>query len=193
MVLEKFSGTDPDQVAEEFIHLIECKTNFAHETETEVADLGHAFYLFRKKVLLSSFLRGPVAEWYGRTILGAMTWKEVRTLFITRLPDGKSKFRHRMEVEHYIRVDREEIRNFLHRINKTVDKSWLDDVVGVAEAVRDAKPTAQARQRRQRYIDYTLKGLRPRYLQGKAQEYLMEHLNAIWNHFLTHQINKDFF
>ena len=46
-------------------------------------------------------------------------------------------------------------------------------------------------QRRQRYIDYTLKGLRPRYLQRTAQEHLMEHPNATWNDFSTHLINKD--
>ena len=96
-----------------------------------------------------------------------------------------------MEVEHCIRADGEEIRNFLHRIKKTVDKSWPNDMVGIAPGDQNAERTAQARQRRQRYIDYTLKGLRPRYLQRKAQEYLMEHPNATWNDFLTHLINKD--
>ena len=96
-----------------------------------------------------------------------------------------------MEVEHCIRADGEEIRNFLHRIKKTVDKGWPDDMVGIAPGEQNAERTAQARQRRQRYIDYTLKGLRPRYLQRKAQEYLMEHPNATWNDFSTHLINKD--
>ena len=120
-----------------------------------------------------------------------MTWNEVRTLFITRFSDGRNKFRHRMEVEHCIRADGEEIRNFLHRIKKTVDKGWPDDMAGVLAADQPAERTAQARQRRQRYIDYTLKGLRPQYLQRKAQEYLMEHPNATWNDFSTHLINKD--
>ena len=64
-------------------------------------------------------------------------------------------------------------------------------MVGIAPDDQDAERTAQARQRRQRYIDYTLKGLRPRYLQRKAQEYLMEHPNATWNDFSTHLFNKD--
>ena len=64
-------------------------------------------------------------------------------------------------------------------------------MAGVLAADQAAERTAQARQRRQRYIDYTLKGLRPRYLQRKAQEYLMEHPNATWNDFSTHLINKD--
>ena len=188
---DKFSGTDPDQDAEAFIRLIECKINFALGTEPDEADAEHVTYLFRKKALFSSLLRGPAAEWYGSTIQDAMTWNEVRTLFITRFSDGRNKFRHRMEVEHCIRADGEEIRNFLHRIKKTVDKGWPDDMAGVLAADQPADRTAQARQRRQRYIDYTLKGLRPRYLQRKAQEYLMEHPNATWNDFSTHLINKD--
>ena len=191
MALDNFSGTDPDQDAEAFIRLIECKINFALGTEPEVADLEHVIYLFRKKALFSSLLRGPAAEWYGSTIQDAMTWDEVRTLFITRFSDGRNKFRHRMEVEHCIRADGEEIRNFLHRIKKTVDKGWPDDMVGITPGDQNAERTAQARQRRQRCIDYTLKGLRPRYLQRKAQEYLMEHPNATWNNFSSHLINKD--
>ena len=64
-------------------------------------------------------------------------------------------------------------------------------MVGIAMADQNAERTAQARQRRQRYIDYTLKGPRQRYLQRKAQEYLMEHRNATWYDFSTHLINKD--
>ena len=62
---------------------------------------------------------------------------------------------------------------------------------GIVEADRAAERQAQGRQRRQRYIDYTLRGLRPRYLQRKAQEYLMEHPNATWKDFSTRIIQKD--
>ena len=64
-------------------------------------------------------------------------------------------------------------------------------MTGVIAAEQAAERTAQARQRRHGNIDYTLKGLRHRYLQRKAQEYLMEHPNATWNNFSTHLINKD--
>ena len=113
LALEKFSGTDPDQDAEAFIRLIECKINLALGTKPE-ADLEHVIYLFRKKALFSPLLRGPAAEWYGSTIQDAMTWNEVRLLYITRFSDGRNKLRHRMEVEHCIRTDGEEIRNFFH-------------------------------------------------------------------------------
>ena len=166
MALDKISGTDPDQDAEAFIRLIECKNIFALGTEPDASDDEHVIYLFRKKALFSSLLRGPAAEWYTSTITDAMIWNNVRILFITRFSDvKKNKFRHKMEVEHCIRADGEEIRNFLHRIKKTVDKGWPDDMVGIALGDQNAERTAQARQRRQRYIDYTLKGLRPRYLQ----------------------------
>ena len=96
-----------------------------------------------------------------------------------------------MEIEHCIRADGEKLRNFLHRIKKTVDKGWPDDKVGITLGDQNAERTAQARQRRQRFFDYTLKGLRHRYLQRKAQEYLIEHPNATWNNFSTHLTNKD--
>ena len=61
LVIDIFSGTDPDQDAESFSQLIERKTNFA---------LGDAFgdgaeltnYTFRKKALFSFSLRGPAAD-----------------------------------------------------------------------------------------------------------------------------------
>ena len=168
LALDKFSGTDPDQDAEAFIRLRECKIIFALGTEPDAADDEHVIYLFRKKALFSSLLRAAATEWYGSTITDAMTWNDVRTLFITRFSDGTNKFRHRMEVEYCIRADGEEIRNFFHGIKKTVDKGWPDDMVGIAPADQNAERTAQARQRRQRYIDYTLKGLRPQYLQRKV-------------------------
>ena len=96
-----------------------------------------------------------------------------------------------MEVEHCIRADGEEIRHFFRRMKKTVDNGWPDDMVGNAPGDQNTERSAQTRQRRQRYNDYTLKGLRPRYLQRKAQEFLMEHPNATWNDFSTHLIKKD--
>ena len=171
LAIDKFSGTDPDQDAESFIQLIERKINFAlGDAPGEAAELAN--YTFRKKALFSSLLRGPAAEWHESNITNATTWGNVRTNFVTRFSDGRNKNRYRMKVEHCIRGDGEEIRNFLHRIKRTVDKGWPDDMEGIAPADHGTERAAQGRQRRQRYIDYSLKGLRPRYLQRKAQEYL---------------------
>ena len=64
-----------------------------------------------------------------------------------------------MEVEQCTRGDGKEIRNFLHRFKITVDKGWPDDMEGIAPAEHGVERTAQAGQRRKRYIDYSMKGL----------------------------------
>ena len=96
-----------------------------------------------------------------------------------------------MEVEHCIRVDGEEIRNFLHRIKRTVDKGWPDKFEAIDSADHGAERISQGQKRRQRYIDYSIKGLRPRYLQSKAEEYLIENPNATWNDYPTRTIQRD--
>ena len=190
LALDKFSGSDPDQNAESFIQLIELKINFAPGDAPANPD-ALANYTFRKKALFSSLLRGPAAEWYESNVEAATPWNDIRTGFVVRFSDGRNKFRHRMEVEHCVRRDGEEIRNFLHRIKRTVDKGWPDGMTGVARPEQAAERVAQARQRKQRYIDYSLRGLRPNYLRRKAQDYLMDHPNATWNDFSNHIIQKD--
>ena len=189
LAIDKFSGTDLDQDAESFIQLIERKITFA--LEDAPADAGELEnYTFRRKALFSSLLQGPPAEWYESNITNATSCENVRTNIITRFSDGQNKFPYRMEVEHCIRGDGEDIRNFLHRIKRTVDKGWPDDLNGIEAAHHAAERAAQGRQRRQKYIDYSLKGLRPRYLQRKAQDYLMENQNATWNDFSTRIIQR---
>ena len=190
LAIDKISGTDPDQDTEAFFQLKERKINFApDDAPADAGDLVN--YTFRKKALFSSLLRGPAAEWYESNITNATTWENLRLDFITRFSDGRNKFRHRMELEHCIRGDGEEIRNFLHRIKRTVDKGWPKDLKGIEAAHHNAELDAQGRQRRQRYIDYSLKGLRPRYIKRKAQEYLMENPNATWNDFSTRIYQRD--
>ena len=96
-----------------------------------------------------------------------------------------------MEVEHCIRGDGKQIRNFLHRSKRTVDEGLTDDLNGIEAAHHAAECEAHGRQRKQRYIDYSLKRLRLRNLQPKAQEYLMENPNAMWNEFSTRIIQRD--
>ena len=146
---------------------MERKINFAlGDAPANPDDL--VSYTFRKKALFSSLLRGPAAQWYENNIENATIWADTREQSITRFSDGRYKFRHRMEVENCVRGDGEEIRNFLHRIKKYVDKRWPDDMEGIVEADGAAERQAQGGQRRQRYIEHTLRALRPRYLQ-KAQ------------------------
>ena len=53
---------------------------------------------------------------------------------------------------------------------------------GVPNRQQNAERAAQGRQR---YMDYSLRALRPRYLPRKAQDYLMERPNATWNDLCT--------
>ena len=121
LAINKFSGTDPDQDAELFIQLIERKINFAlGDRACRCWSTGKLH--FQEKALFPSLLRGPATEWYESNITKATTWENVRTNFVSRFSDGRNNSRYRMEVEHCIRGDGEEIRNFLHRIKRTVDK-----------------------------------------------------------------------
>ena len=131
LALDKFCGTDLDHDAESFVQLKERKINFALGDAPADPD-GLVSYTFCKKALFSSLLRGPAAEWYENDIENATTWAATREQFITRFSDGRNKVRHRMEVEHCVGRDGEEIRNFLHRIKKIVDKGWPDDMEGIA-------------------------------------------------------------
>ena len=171
-------------------------SNYSNEKSVALGDAPGdagelANYTFRKNALFSSLLRGPAAEWYENNITNATSWENVRTNFITRFSDGRNKFQYCMEVEHCFRRDGEEIRNFLQRIKRTVDKGWPDDMNGIEAAQQNAERAAQGKQRRQRYMDYSLRGLRPRYLQRKAQEYLIERPNATFNDFCDQIIQKD--
>ena len=115
VAIDKLSGTDPEQDAEFFIQLIEKKINFAlGDAPGDAGELAN--YTFWKKALFSSSLPGPAAEWYENNITNANTWENARTNFFTRFLDARNKIRYRMEVEHCIRGDGKEIRNFLHRI-----------------------------------------------------------------------------
>ena len=134
LAIDKFSGSDPDWDAESVIQLIERKINFALGDAGELVN-----YTFSKKAMFSFLLRGPDAVWYESNFTIATTWENVRTNFITRFSDGRNKFRCHMEVEHCIRGDGEEIRNFLNRIKRTVDKGWPDDLNGIEAAHNNAE------------------------------------------------------
>ena len=73
-----------------------------------------------------------------------------------------------------------------------MDKAWPDDLNGVGGPQQVAERAAQAKQRRQRFKDYHLRRLRPRFCQRKAQEYLMERPNDTWNNFRTQINQKEF-
>ena len=73
LFLDKFSGTDPDQDAEQVIQLIERKISFALGQAPAAGHADEPAYIFWKKALFSSLLRGPAAEWYETNVVAATT------------------------------------------------------------------------------------------------------------------------
>ena len=67
LALDKFSGNDPEQDSRSLLTTVENKINFSMGHEPDNDD-ERARYLFRKKALFSSLLRGPAAEWYADNI-----------------------------------------------------------------------------------------------------------------------------
>ena len=90
IALEKFSGLDPSEDAQESFSLIQRKIQFSLGTR-DPADAGlQAAYDTRQKALFGSVLRGPAAQWF-ETLAPALAWNEVRNQFINRFTDAKDK------------------------------------------------------------------------------------------------------
>ena len=94
-------------------------------------------------------------------------WKKMN--FITSFSDGQENFRHRLEVE----------------------PCWPNRLNCIQNSQQKAERAIQKRQQKQRYVDSNLRGLKPNYLQLKAQEQLLEYRNATWNDFSSHNIQED--
>ena len=56
---------------------------------------------------------------------------------------------------------------------------------------RRGYPTKQQNQRNAKYIEFTVRGLKPNGLKRKTHEYLMEHPNATWDAFQAHITSRD--
>ena len=187
LALDKFFGNDPDQDVKSFLLTVENKIDFSLGSQPN--DAGEAArYLFRKKALFSSLLRGPAAEWYEGFNVGnpLPTWIQVRTALITRFSDDRDKYRHRITPENCVRGKEELIKNFYHRVKQAVDREWPIDA-----AANQNERDAQQNLRNQKYIDFTIKGLTPSGLRRKAHEYLIEHPNTTWDNCKDHIGNKD--
>ena len=109
------------------------------------------------------------AESCSQLTEAATLWKQMKMNFITRFSDGRNKFRHRLEVKH----------------------CWPDDMNGIPNAQQNAERATQKRQQKQRYRDYSLRGLKTKYLQIKAQEQLMACPNATQNDVSTQIFQED--
>ena len=109
------------------------------------------------------------AESCSQLTEAATLWKQMKMNFITRFSDGRNKFRHRLEVKH----------------------CWPDDMNGIPNAQQNAERATQKRQQKQRYRDYSLRGLKTEGLQIKAQEQLMACPNVTQNDVSTQIFQED--
>ena len=87
IALEKFTGLDLSEDAQEFFSLIQRKIQFPLGTR-DPADAGlQAAYDDRQKSLFGSVLPWPAAQWF-ETLAPALAWNDVRNQFITRFTDA---------------------------------------------------------------------------------------------------------
>ena len=177
IALEKFTGLDPSEVAQEFFSLIQRKIQFSIGTRDPAdADL-QAAYDARQKALFGSVLRGPEAQWF-ETLAPGLAWNEVRNQFITRFTDAKDKYRKRIEVESIKRQPDELIKSYTHRVTKAFEKGWPD-------------PDFNNDQRNAKCMEYFVRGLTPPTLKEKAHQRLIENPATTWQQLQDHVATKD--
>ena len=177
IALEKFTGLDPSEDAQEFFSLRQRKIQFSLGTRDPAdADL-QAAYDARQKALFGSVLRGPAAQWF-ETLAPGLAWNEVRNQFITRFTDAKDKYRKRIEVESIKRQPDELIKSYTHRVTKAVEKGWPD-------------PDFNNDQRNAKCMEYFVRGLTPPTLKQKAHQRLIENPATTWQQLQDHVATKD--
>ena len=157
IALEKFTGLDLSEDAQELFSLIQTKIQFSLGTRVPaVADL-QAAYDARQNALFGSVLRGPAAQWF-ETLAPALAWNEIRNQFITRFTDAKYKYRKRIEVEGIKRQPEELIKSYTHRVTKAVEKGWPD-------------PDFNNDQCTAKCMEHFVRGLTPPLLKQKAHQF----------------------
>ena len=130
-------------------------------------------------------------EWFNDNVTNATTWAQLKDLFLNRFTDGQDQFKHRIDAENAARQDGVLIKNYFHRVNSSVDRSSVDVTVHADEAAQTAERNMRTRQRSQKYIGFSIKGIRPLALRQKAREYMIEHPRSNWDQFTNHVITKD--
>ena len=177
LALEKFTGLDPSEDAQEFFSLIQRKIQFSLGTRDPAdADLQTANDA-RQKALFGSVLRGPAAQWF-ETLSPLLAWNEVRNQFITRFTYAKDKYRKRIEVESIKRQPEELIKSYIHRVTKAVEKGWPD-------------PDFKNDQRTAKFMEYFVRGLTPPALKQKAHQLLIEDPTTTWQQLKDHVATED--
>ena len=194
IVLEKFSGTEPEEDAENFLRSCEHRIKVTLGRIPANGD-ERQNYLFRQRALFASLLRGAAQEWYIANIdetNNAHNWDHVKREFSNRFTDGRDRYRFRIQAENVKRLESEPIKTYLQRVKKIVDKGWPTIyAAGADEAARTAADNAMQVHRTEKYISLGSKGLIPSSLKNCAYKRMLEHPGTTWEELKTHLINKD--
>ena len=118
VVMEKFSGTEPEDDADAFVKQVE------HKIKVTLGQLpapgnDRENYLFRQRALFASLLHGPAAEWCAVNINeenAAHTRNFIKREFRTLFTDGQDRYRFRIQAEKIKRTEREPIKTYLQRV-----------------------------------------------------------------------------
>ena len=132
VVMEKFSGTEPEDDANAFVKQVEYKIKVTLG-QLPAPGYDRENYLFRQRALFASLLRGPAAEGYAANINeedAAHTWDFIKREFRTRFTDGRDKYRFRIQAENIKRTENEPIKTYLQRVKKSLievgqQSTWL--------------------------------------------------------------------
>ena len=128
------------------------------------ATFSHQFYADQHKTGMTDWLAA------------GKNWDEIKTKILNRFTDDKDKYLKRIDTENLKRQADENIRSYIHRVVKVVDLRWS----GSSE-----------NERKQKYIDFFLRGLAPPALKQNAYQRKIEHPAESWDDLKTHVINKD--
>ena len=191
--LMTFSGNDPKQKATTFWNAVENKILFSLDQRPADGDARRS-YDNRQRSLFGSLLTDTSLEWFNDNVTNATTWAQLKDLFLNRFTEGRGQFKHRIDAENTARQDGQLIKIYFHRIKPSVDRGWpesIDVTVHADKAAQNAERNIQTRQRSQKYIDFSIKKLRPLALKQKVHEYMIEHPNSNWDQFTNHVITKD--
>ena len=112
VVMETFSGTEPEDDADVFVRQAE------HRIKVILGQLpapgnDRENYFFRQQALFASLLRGPPAEWYAANINekdDAHMWDFIEREFRTCLTGGRDGYSFRIQGENIKRTESEPIK-----------------------------------------------------------------------------------
>ena len=102
----------------------------------------------RRRNLFGSILRGPAQDWFDG-LAARKTWDEIKREFLNGFTVDNDKYLKRIDAENLKRQADKNIKSYIYRVVKVVDLGWS---------------SSSENERKQKYIDFFLRGLAPRAL-----------------------------